>query len=190
MTWLNLLNLIADANNISHLIYEIYLNLAQTLAMARLLLLLLPIVVSSTDSSIRGDVQFDHDEYPDIREFDEFDGGCGGAFDNGLDPDCEPEPECDVAWCRQNCDRNCTGDEPCQDHVLCEVNRCPCPLFKMADLNISVSCATSQTVMEFDLSKLVHSDIDTNQMSVSITVQVRTNKLKQWKFQNIIRFLV
>ena len=138
--------------------------------MARLLLLLVPIVVSSTD--FRGDVPLEKDELytnytlylPDDIDID----GCGGLFENGLNPECEDVYDAD--WC----DTYCTaigGDQNSNEHPLCYDK---CPLYSQEDLNISVSCATSQSVMEFDLYKLDDSSLDTNQMSVSIKMQVKT----------------
>lgn len=140
-------------------------------AMARLLLLLVPllVMVSSTDSR-RGDMQGEQDDY---YNFDEIDNQvCGGAFDNGLNPECQPPPPCNVTWCRENCDILCVGDQPCQDHPLCEEKGCPCPLYTKKDLNISVSCNTSQSVMDFDFSEVFNLNLDKKELTVSLSMQV------------------
>ena len=69
--------------------------------MARLVLLLVPLVICSTRSAdFRGDMEDRQDDY---YIYDNIDTEvCGGPYDNGLNPDCEPEP-C-VAWCEANCD--------------------------------------------------------------------------------------
>ena len=136
-------------------------------AMARLLLLLVPIVVSSTD--FRGDVPVENDElYNQFLPDDSDINGCGGLYENGLNPDCESVYDAD--WCNDQC-RTVGGDQNSNEHPLCYDK---CPLYSKEDLNISVTCATSQSVMEFDLSKLDNSSLDTNQMSVSIIMQVIT----------------
>ena len=135
--------------------------------MARLLFLLVAIVVSSTD--FRGDVPVENDELynqflPDDIDID----GCGGLFENGLNPDCELVY--DANWCSTYC-TTIGGDQNSNEHPLCYDK---CPLYSKEDLNILVSCATSQSVMEFDLYKLDNSSLDTSQMSVSIIMQVIT----------------
>ena len=136
--------------------------------MARLLLLLVPLVICSTRSAdSRGDMEGEQDDYY-IYDDDERDTEvCGGPYDNGLNPDCEP---CE-AWCEANCDRTCSGDTACLNDGRCP-EKCPCPLYEKKELNISVSCLTSQSVMDYDLSKLFNLSLDTSQLVVSVTIQV------------------
>ena len=113
-------------------------------------------------------------EQDDYYNFDEIETekGCGGVYDNGLNPDCQP---CDVTWCEDNCDISCSGDQFCQIHPECG-EKCPCPLYTKKDLNISVSCGTSQSVMDYDFSeffsKFNNRSLDENELSVSISLQV------------------
>lgn len=135
---------------------------------ARLLLLLLlgPLVMCS---GRRSDIEYDNEEnnnYKDIIDNEK----CGGAFDNGLDPECQP---CDKNWCDQNCVfDDCDGDEACYMTLgICEEKGCPCPLYDARDLNISVNCASTQSVMEYDLSKLFNIGLDTSKLSINISMQ-------------------
>ena len=144
--------------------------------MARLLLVLVPLlaVVASTDASMmRGDMEGEQDDYYNFDEIDIDDEECGpyAAYDNGLKVECQPAPVCNVTWCQDNCDRKCTGDQPCVINPLC-VQLCPCPLYSEKDLNISVSCHTAQSVMDFDFSKIFNLSLDTTELLVSISMQV------------------
>ena len=79
---------------------------------------------------------------------------------------------CDESWCDLNCpEEKVCGDEACWVHPLCEERGCPCPLYMESELNISVSCSTSQSVMDYNLSNLFNISLDTSQLSVSISMQ-------------------
>ena len=57
--------------------------------------------------------------------------------------------ECDKDWCEENCAElnTCDGDEACDmTYSICEEKGCPCPLYNERELNISVSCTSSQMV--------------------------------------------
>ena len=161
--------------------------------MASLQLVLLTIValVSSADSTItRGDMKDEPDDQYNYAYLDN--PICGGLFESGLEPECEEQkrveeqkrleeqlkdPEwCDVDWCKARINqckkiRDC-GDSICKPHPSCKKKGCPCPEYKKEDLNISVSCETSQSVMNYNLSKLFNLNLDTSQLSVSLSMQV------------------
>ena len=89
--------------------------------------------------------------------------------------------ECDKDWCEENCAElnTCDGDEACDmTYSICEEKGCPCPLYNESELNISVSCTSSQPVMEYNLSKLFNLSLDTSQLSVSISMQEKVIKFK------------
>ena len=83
---------------------------------------------------------------------------------------------CDVEFCNSHIEscmknRQC-GHGICRRHPGCDTYGCPCPKYKKKDLNISVSCTTSQSVMNYDLSKLFNLSLNTSLLSISVSMQV------------------
>ena len=141
--------------------------------MARLGLHLLMVQMIMFASGRRGDML---DDEMDVDYRDSIDLEiCGGAFDSGLNPECQ---SCDDTWCRHHCPglETACGNLPYWQHPLCQGKKCrgcPCQLYEKKDLNISVSCTTSQSVMGYDLSKLFNLRLDASQFSINIIMKVR-----------------
>ena len=92
--------------------------------------------------------------------------------DEGEDPEW-----CDVQWCSSHIE-SCKKNRVCPDgickgrHPNCDGYGCPCPQFKKKDFDISVSCDTSQSVLNYDLSKLSTLNLNISQLSISVSMRV------------------